>query len=334
MARPVTKFIKMGRGIDFYSINGVTHVVRIDMRHNKSFLLGSITGKVDRIGTVDYVNKLKLTENIIPKLRTHFYNFNVNGRTMIPLWVSNGTFFGDDCYESFEVDNPKEKEDMIVAGTIVHKGDPIATSSPTIATPKRRRWGYFQDNNPWPTAITDPGSNIVIARESTPHLASHYAGEGWTSVITGAGSLVENGRVKKREVAQTKAGGNFPIWIKTKGNLHSPTYCAGPMIARNADGNVLYLIQDRTPNNGEKGTNAGRDWGDMARYLRGGFLGHGSLLEDMKCREKDGTIWNAIVYDGGSSRSLWVRGSGIIGGYETNRPVPHYMCLWADVNPR
>ncbi len=335
MSRKITYHKVIGKGIEFFSVAGLTHVMRIEVGPASPFFIGSLTGKMKTVREngrlIQKLPKRTLDEIAPREEKEYSLELTAGGvnKKLLPLWISNGTFFGDDCW-NYNV-NPKKKVPASwLTGPIVHRGK--ATASSPLNNQLSERWIFQQELNSngnvdfsFNGRVNRKLLNPTVLNDVAPLLASM----GWYSCIGGAGALIENGMPhsenfwyppgKSSNPNSGQGGGWFGI---------DQTYCAGPVIAINdrADRKVLYILQDLTPENGDSRLKAkGRNWRQMALYLKNNFL------DDIK--RNDGSIKHALVYDGGGSRGLWVKGVGLVNnnGYTHDRPIPHHICVWGQV---
>lgn len=299
-------------GLTYYtgtsSTGWVLDVVRVDTRAVGPFVLGSTLGSAfggstnpgsrrEAISLQSLNNKRELNKPLIVRIGS------VN-RILSPYWLSNGAFFGKD--PAGETDGSF----AYVLGPIVSSrgsgpSKTIADFESSVPIYKRERWYYAQVDQ-------RPSFHKNVGGVSATRLAVTYG-----SVIGGAGCLIENGRLNNLRYWMSKAGGAFD----EPGN--NQTFHVGPIIACNSNSRVLYLIMARFGSSPKY-----VPWSRMAPYLHNPEL----FLKEIGCRG-DGRILYALVYDGGGSPQLWVKGRGaggrgIISGY-TVRPVPHRIGLWA-----
>lgn len=351
MSRVINRRIFIQNGISYYLIqdsadsSSLTHVLRIDVQAVQPFVLGSIVGENKKSygGNIKALHKRRLSD-IAKNAQRGIRNIRVyvdnKPKTLKPLWITNGTFFLDDCQNDW----------IQMAGSIIDSTVPVNYRGPLpkpkllIDPPARSLGGpvpsqrlNFQEAHRYRGVFLQRLNNGIVSTEfrHSRASASEWASLGYYSAIGGAGILVENGNARATNYMYRKDKGFFP-------SVDTPTYCAGPIIATNETKNILYLILDRTHLSGGRYGNWGRPWGEMSDYLKNNFLGEIG-------RRGDGRINSALVYDGGGSRGLWIRkrrglfglmrgfnpdeapayGGRYIGNDMNTRLVPHHICLWA-----
>lgn len=327
----------IGKGIEFFEIRDTTmewnrsHVMRVDINKAMPFYIGSLALEpvIFKRG-IPYIEKTTLhqfAKRANRKIGKTSLDYSILGKKVMHMWISNGTFFGDDCYEyNDQGDAIAQISHSYMTGAIVSKGRAIA-SSPNLHD-KSKRSLLLQRFRP---------NQIDFRRQNSYLSASDLVAEGWSSAIGGGGALVEGGNFRGLPLHRNRPSDWW--WQRPHGMFsNGQTYCAGPVIAINNNATCLYLIQDRThtnnldPSKPKNFYNLGRRWEHMSSYLRYNFLSEIN-------RTRDGSIEEAVVYDGGGSRGLWVRdyvdprGSrqdirGLVAGYYGLRPIPQYICLW------
>lgn len=302
---------KIGQGIEYINVgNGDLHVVRITRDLAQPFIIGSLFGKAHPTRDGDRIEAKTLNQFLKNSGAPDLYpTINNKKQKLVPLWVSNGTFWGLDSQDGY-----KDKFPHFITGPVVQSAPKMRrANAPKGIGSKIKRWvhlhnlyrngsvaGRYAQLQGYSTALNIRNGKV----QSLPQ--NKYGSRSWQWVAGGAAALVENG------VFHTTEG-----WWQSPQNGEFSSgqwYSTGPIIADNQGGpEAVYLIMH---------ANKDRSWHQAAAYLQTQFLkdiGHPG----------DGSIQNAVVYDGGSSKQLWIRGKGEIP--ISPRDVPHYLCLWGKV---
>lgn len=189
--------------------------------------------------------------------------------------------------------NAQEKEGKMepILGPVVMSGVPISDIAMFYTVQKRSRSYYAQKTQ-------SPSYGDATGGATSTQLASRGP-----SVIGGGASLISNGSVHNDTYWETTLGFD--------GRQPSTDKAIGPIIASDAAGRLIYLVMFKYA----------YGWAEAAAYMNS----PSHFLRDIGF-QKDPGIQNAIVYDGGASPQLFVRGSGIV--VPNSRPVPHRICLW------
>lgn len=353
----------------WYRIQGddpydITYVLRVDVDRAQPFVLGSILGTTKVTYDEDIKQSTKRSvAQIASNAEKGRHNIRIpvadpQSRVLTPLWLTNGTFFADDCWRQINGKDVRIKESwlqgpivdrsvrvhqtgsrlLLINPPAVSLGGPENKGKPIIQEYQLNRGIFLQR--------LGPDGRVTLNIQQSGHGARYWANQGYYSAIGGGGILVQDGNFRDSEWNQKRQNGGFD----PGGNQ---SYCAGPIIALNSTGRILYLILNRTHGRTREYTdskgkrhhvdyaNFGKDWTSMSSYLKSG------LARDIG--RNDGGIKDAIVFDGGGSRGLWIRSSGqgsrkkfgLMEGYFPQeggpgtfdeglnyRPIPHHICLW------
>lgn len=334
----------IGRGIESIVTN-TAYVVRVDVRLARPFVVGSLLNDV--VGsnlvaqrTVDYWTKSDLKSRVVVTADSLAYppssvfpSKPVTTRVSLllqPMWISNGVFFFNPSRPGkppkpgpiFGTVLQKNLSSSEVNGQLLHWNEMAdADQYKLISEHKDKRWMYRQRQAPDGTSAFD--FNAYDSAQRGIFKAQDLADAGFFSAIGGAAALIETDPATGRTEVHTRPRAWWRSDLRGKfddskhPNSSTPriaypqSYSTGPIIAMSKDKQHIYLIMLRAEQN----------WPYAATYLRDRFL------TDIN-RQMDWQIGWAYVYDGGSSRQLWMRKHGMVMGNENSRPVPHYICLW------
>jgi hypothetical protein len=314
----------LGRGMGYFQIQhtftegtATLDVVRI-LPTARPFVIAPLLGKslYHKPGQLPTVSthqdrSLKAIEKY---LRYRNYHIRWNGTIVdtYPMWVSNGTFF--------EMTNNDDTLPSLIAAPIVYESvgtnDPNATD---FRKGKGKRW--FMGQKPH---LPHSQYMHIDLQQNVQGLLSTKLADTYLYLIGGAGALVINGKAMNDDFWESPSGGKFI----TRDVLGSQGYSAGTIIASNdaaIEHRIHYLILCRSI----------IPWRELAPYLSNDFIRDIGNAAGAR-PPYDGKIQNAIVYDGGGSRQLWIRRPhnmpSLIPGYGT-RPVPQFICLYGVRNP-
>ncbi len=297
---------KIGQGIEYIKV-GKLHVVRIVRDLAKPFVIGPLINKVYPSGGGDRVQVQNLSSLLQSGVPSLYPRIKGKQQKLVPLWVSNGTFFGIDNDDDYE-----DKVKFFVSGPVLQNGPKQRrANAPKSLGVKSNRWiqlhnlyasgdveGHFVQMQGYASAYN-------IRTGKVPYLPINaYKSRRWQWASGGAACLIENGVAHTESYWGSNAGGKFS---------EDQWYSTGPVIAINStEKTVIYLIME---------TSDPREffWRDMTAYLQGDFL------RDIN-HPADGKIQEALVYDGASARQLWVKGKGEV--FASDRGVPQFLCLW------
>lgn len=217
--------------------------------------------------------------------------------SLVPRWVSNGTFFLTPRNKFGRVDY---RLPSYVAGPVRDKRFSRADTPYKVRHGREGlRWYYSQP-------IEEPFNTRSFVHQSANSTAFSLSST-LASLIGGAGPLIIN-----------HIPFNQTDWI-AEGFDSGQWYDAGPVIASNNQPEarrVHYLIMDRTRRRPHD-----NGWEKMVQYLSNRFIS--DLIAQGSVN--DGAISNAVVFDAGGSKSLWVPGYVAPRG---SRAVPHFLWLW------
>lgn len=137
MARSVNinkKFLQ--KGIQWYEIQDaakpadLTHVLRIDVQNAQPFVLGSLLGKTKKSygGNIKSIQKRQLasiSQNAQKGVRDISIPISSKTKRLKPLWITNGTFFCDDCASNW----------IWLSGSILDSTVPVGYKGPLPKPP-------------------------------------------------------------------------------------------------------------------------------------------------------------------------------------------------------
>ena len=288
--------------------NGIVHiktsvggsridVMRIDASKAKPYVIGSSFGGLDPAskGFIEGKRKSRSVKSLNTKYRLNgvflenSFTSSRYGRKLKILWMSNGTFFSG---------VNEEKTDLqYINGPIVMDGIPIADILSSMPINKRSRWYYALKNG-----------KSFYGQATGGKTSNQFKNEGFSYVIGGGAPLIINGVVISDSYPK---GSRKKLWVDTLGfDDNQPIKPIGPIIASN-NGDITYLIF----------APGFSSWQTTASYLHE----PSKFLKDIGFM-RDGQVFNAVVYDGGGSPQLWIKGSGLL--IPNSRAVPHRICLW------
>ena len=321
---------KLSTGVEYWELNTIIggisttlHVVRANTAATPC-IIGSLLNERDQKDKQKQdIYKKRVMRNLVDTDKSHHtvaYELSKNDYPLIinnklrflkPMWISNGVFFNDGLSNSTNVYGPivhRGSAEVDVNAALVGGKNPDAGIRRN-AQKKIRRW-YTDHHAAAPFAPlgffhNDPVKSAELLAQSE------------FEVIGGGGILIENG------VVHTGAG-NF--WPSTAGGGFDGrvTYSCGPIIAQSSDTYPIYYMILSEEGNPKQFVN----WDKMASYLKNSFTSEINFLRNPLLRTSS-TIYNAMVYDGGKSRQVWVRNQGLKYVEPSKSPVPHYICLWA-----
>ena len=234
--------------------------------------------------------------------------------TLRPVWISNGTFFGVHPL-------PGKHDPAEILGPVLHQGEVMADVTPSLVTrsvPKSERWMIAQ-----PRGEDAYGRVNIIRNHPRQSVIDFISSQ--EEVLGGAGLLISEGQAHTRSFWASPSGGDFDT---APNSAYDPQmYSTGSVVARCSGVNPIYYAIYIT---GEAtGKNPGRHihWSESASYLSSEQF-RSDLAKKRKV--KDSPIQEACVFDGGSSRQLWVRGAPTPLRF-TGVEVPNHLCVWGHI---
>ena len=301
----------LGHGVEYHefqwnAIGARVYVARIDPSQG-SFAVGPLSNDPsieDKAKPLVYRRRQMLTlESKVDYLKRVLINTNYTDKSMSdvlrPVWISNGTFFG-----------VHSRSDQYAFGPAVHRGLPVTDVTPVItngSVPKSERWLIAQPKERKYSEV-----NIFQNKPRKPVVGNLDGTE--QEVLGGAGILISNGTPKTNNFWRSDVGGKFDSGQpKTTGPIFA--ICGGVKP-------IYYAICVR------EGSGKPRiSWSETASYLMAQFRVD---LANTRKKVQDKQIQEACVFDGGTSRQLWVsnppRGDKL---RFTGLEVPNYLCIWA-----
>ena len=290
-------------------------VMRVDASQNKPYVIGSSYG--GPIGkppyaprtahSIEYLNGSLNGPGKVLNNKSKVFPIGSSKKTknLRLLWMSNGTFFGGS--------DEREGGHLRIQGPVVMDGSVISDISPYLVPDVRKRSRWYNAQ-----AIQRPYYGQAVNGLTAAQLRAQG---NWPSIIGGGAPLIDNGSIVQKDfwLKNLAFDGGQPGYNRF--GRPSPKE-VGPIIASNKRGDVTYLIF--------ASKNFFFSWDSIASYLHD----PSKFLNDVK-QPKDGSIHNAVAYDGGGSPQLWIRNYGILYHnefYSTKprkpRAVPHRICLW------
>lgn len=298
---------KIGQGIEYIKV-GKLHVVRIVRDLAKPFVIGPLINKVYPSGGGDRIQVQNLSSLLKSGVPPLYPKIKGKPQKLVPLWISNGTFFGIDSDDDYE-----DKVKFFVSGPVLQNGPKQRrANAPKSLGVKSNRWiqlhNLYANGNVEGAFVQMQGyaSAYNIRTGKVPYLPTNaYKSKRWQWASGGAACLIEKGVAHTESYWGSDAGGRFS---------QDQWYSTGPVIAINdsTDNPVIYLIMETSAAGSFR-------WAQMTAYLQASFL------KDIS-HPADGKIQQALVYDGASARQLWVKGKGEVFG--SGRPVPQFLCVW------
>ena len=322
-------FNAIARGIGYkHLVKGIfdLDVIRIDVDNAIPFVIGATLGEIVHrpnskdqptagrrmpyamIDTRKFIAptlQLNKIIDVYDSMPGEYHTF----KKLNPVWVSNGTFFepvtgyyydknGKKIYYT-EYDAPTTVNGPVIATVRAPKRDRFADATRlakrNVERIVKNRW-YVRQDNPYSIPVLKQGP---IVANSLP--------ESVRSLVGGAGPLIIGGKVAS---------------VNNRENLYNfqqnAYYDPGPIIAQNSASSnrrIFYLIMSRkTRNRSDDG------WTDIANYISY------KMISDLGQGAND-KISEAIVFDGGGSKSLWIP-NFVSPRSINNRPVPNFLWVW------
>ncbi len=246
---------------------------------------------------------------VLPHLRSNSYAIQYQGKLtrLQPIWISNGILFGD-------AGNPSSR----IYGPVVQKGvAEVDVTAGLVGGVKGEgviRRAYTHHKRTLPRELV----NFTQNSQSNPPLSASAMASRDTEVIGGGGMLIEEESAHGTAFWNSVTGEKFDsgVWGT-----------CGPVIARSSDlpFPVYYMILCE---------NRRVTWQGMTPYLMNSFPGDVDAARGKRSASR--RIHNAVVYDGGDSRQVWIARQSPEVRYlaqprrnPDKNKVPHYICVWA-----